>query len=323
MTRLEKIIITLPPVAFVIRKSKEIQLPGFRGIPLFDVVVFFIDQVKKIGFNDRAAAISFNLIMALPATILFIFSILPYFPEFLDLRFQVLSLIKELSPSSGTRKFIEGLLNDLMDKNVGVFSFGFILLVLYASNAMMAFIRTFDKSIQENKVYFLHQRWRAIKLTTILIVLILSTTLIMLGQEQLTSLIRKIFDIKRKTFLPWFNAIRWFIIVGLFFYGIAFIYKYAPSVKERWKLVSPGSLLATALTLGTTIIFSYWVNNFAAYNKIYGSIGTVLIIMLLIYINVLILLIGFELNVSITYLTKHAAERKQKEKIATTKQKLT
>ncbi|MEI6265354.1 MAG: YihY/virulence factor BrkB family protein [Sphingobacteriia bacterium] len=322
MTRLEKIIITLPPIAFVIRKSKEIYLPGFRGIPLFDVVVFFIDQVKKIGFNDRAAAISFNLIMALPATILFIFSILPYFPEFLDLRFQVLSLIKELSPSSGTRKFIEGLLDDLMDRNVGVFSFGFILLVLYASNAMMAFIRTFDKSIQENKVYFLHQRWRAIKLTTILIVLILSTTLIMLGQEQLTSLIRKIFHIKRKTFLPYFNAIRWFIIVGLFFYGIAFIYKYAPSVKERWRLISPGSLLATALTLGTTIIFSYWVNNFAAYNKIYGSIGTVLIIMLLIYINVLILLIGFELNVSITYLTKHAAERKQKESTAIAKQKL-
>lgn len=325
LTRLEKIIITLPPIAFLIRKSKEIHLPGFRGIPLFDVVVFFIDQVKKIGLNDRAAAISFNLIMALPATILFIFSILPYFPEFLDLRFQVLSLITDLSPSSGTRKFIEDLLDDLMDRNVGVFSFGFILLVLYASNAMMAFIRTFDRSIQENKVFFLHQRWRAIKLTTILIVLILSTTLIMLGQEQLSTLIRKIFHVKRKTFLPWFNAfnaIRWFIIVGLFFYGIAFIYKYAPSVKERWKLVSPGSLLATTLTLGTTIIFSYWVNHFAAYNKIYGSIGTVLIIMLLIYINALILLIGFELNVSITYLTKHAAERKHKENTTITKQKL-
>ncbi len=322
MTRLEKIIITLPPIAFVIRKSKEIHLPGFRGVPLFDVVVFFMDQVKKIGLNDRAAAIAFNLIMALPATMLFIFSLLPYFPEFLDLKVQVLYLIKELSPSSGTRKFIQDLLDDLMDQNVGVFSFGFILLIFYASNAMMAFIRTFDKSIQENKVYFLHQRWRAIKLTTILIVLILSTTLIMLGQEQLTTLIRKIFHIKRKTFLPYFNAIRWFIIVGLFFYGIALIYKYAPSVKERWRLISPGSLLATALTLGTTIIFSYWVNNFAAYNKIYGSIGTVLIIMLLIYINVLILLIGFELNVSITYLTKHAAERKQKESSAIAKQKL-
>lgn len=103
------------------------------------------------------------------------------------------------------------------------------------------------------------------------------------------------------------------IIVGLFFYGIAFIYRYAPSVKERWKLVSPGSLLATILILVTTLLFSYWVNNFAAYNKVYGSIGTVLILMLLIYLNALILLIGFELNVSITNLTKMAKERKVKE----------
>jgi len=132
----------------------------------------------------------------------------------------------------------------------------------------------------------------------------------MLGQEQLSVLFRKIFQIKRKAFLPWVNGVRWTIIIGLFFYGIAFIYKYAPSVKERWKLISPGSILATFLTLTTTVLFSYWVNNFAAYNKIYGSIGTVLIIMLLIYINSLILLIGFELNVSITYLTKKEEVRK-------------
>jgi len=322
LTRLEKIIITLPPIAFFIRKSKEITFLGFGGIPIFDVIIFFTQQVKKIGLDERAAAIAFNLIMALPATMLFLFSIIPYFPEFLNLKVQILSLFKDISPSSKTYGFIEGLLDDLTEKNVGVFSFGFILLLFYASNAMMAFIRTFDKSIQENKVFFLHQRWRAIKLTTILILLIISTTLIMLGQEQLSVLVRKLFKIKPKTFLPWVNGVRWFIIVGLFFYGIALIYKYAPSVKERWKLISPGSILATFLTITTTVIFSYWVNHFATYNKIFGSIGTVLIIMLLIYINALILLIGFELNVSITQLTKKAKERKLTENKKIVEQKI-
>ncbi|TXT31625.1 MAG: hypothetical protein FD136_1460 [Chitinophagaceae bacterium] len=313
MTKLEKIIVNLPPIAFIIRKSKELIIPGFQGIPLFDVVLFFAQQVNKIGLNERAAAIAFNLIMALPATLLFLFSIIPYFPEFLDLKVQILTLFKDISPSSNTYKFIANLMDDLMTRNVGIFSFGFILLIFYASNAMMAFIRTFDKSIREKETFFLHQRWRAIKLTGILILLILSTTLVLLGQEQLSSIIRKLFHLRKRTILPWLNGVRWLIIVGLFFYGIAFIYRYAPSVKERWKLVSPGSLLATLLTLATTIIFSYWVNNFAAYNKVYGSIGTVLILMLLIYINALILLIGFELNVSITYLTKLAKERKAKE----------
>ncbi len=310
MTKLERIILNWPPIAFIINKSKVLYIPGFQGIPLYDVVVFFIKQVNKIGLNERAAAISFNLIMALPATILFLFSILPYFPEFLNIKQQMLALFEDISPNSNTYKIIANLMDDLMQRSLGVFSFGFLLVVYYASNAMMSLIITFDRSIMEHKRFFLHQRWKAIQLTTIIILLLIASTLILLGQEQLTYLIRKLLGLKKSN-LVWLNGIRWMVIIGLFFYGIAFIYKYAPSVKIRWKLVSPGSLLATALILSTTLLFSYWVNNFGNYNKVYGSIGTIMILMILAYINSLILLIGFELNVSITYLTQHAAQRKK------------
>jgi len=94
------------------------------------------------------------------------------------------------------------------------------------------------------------------------------------------------------------------VIVLLLFFGNAFIYKYAPLIKEKWSLMSPGALLSTLLMLITTLGFSYWVNHFSSYNKIYGSIGTVLVVMTLVYINALILLIGFELNVSIEVLKK-------------------
>lgn len=310
MTKLERIILNWPPIAFVIRKSKSLYIPGFQGIPLYDVVVFFIKQVNKIGLNERAAAISFNLIMALPATILFLFSILPYFPEFLNIKQQMLALFEDISPNSNTYKIIANLMDDLMQRSLGVFSFGFLLVVYYASNAMMSLIITFDRSIMEHKRFFLHQRWKAIQLTTIIILLLIASTLILLGQEQLTYLIKQLLGVKKSN-LVWLNSIRWVVIIGLFFYGIAFIYKYAPSVKIRWKLVSPGSLLATTLILSTTLLFSYWVNNFGNYNKVYGSIGTIMILMILAYINSLILLIGFELNVSITYLTQHAAQRKK------------
>ncbi|MBA4260207.1 MAG: hypothetical protein C0446_13665 [Chitinophaga sp.] len=310
MTKLERILLNWPPVAFIIKKSKVLYIPGFQGIPLYDVVVFFIKQVNKIGLNERAAAISFNLIMALPATILFLFSILPYFPEFLNIKEQMLSLFKDISPNSNTYRFIETLMDDLMQRSIGIFSFGFILVVYYASNAMMSLIITFDRSIMEHKRFFLHQRWKAIQLTAIIVLLLIASTLILLGQEQLSIFIGKVLGLK-KSALYWINSIRWIVIIGLFFYGIAFIYKYAPSVKIRWKLISPGSLLATTLILSTTILFSYWVNNFGSYNKVYGSIGTVMILMVLAYINSLILLIGFELNVSITYLTQHATERKR------------
>jgi membrane protein len=100
----------------------------------------------------------------------------------------------------------------------------------------------------------------------------------------------------------------------LFYYSIAFIYKYAPAVKKRWNLTSPGTLLATVLIIATTLLFSYWVNKFGNYNKVYGSIGTILILMVLVYFNSLVLLIGYELNVSIHHLRLMADERKVKDR---------
>ena len=292
-------------------------MPGFRGLPVYDVVNFFLKQINKVGLNERAAAISFNLIMALPAAILFLFSLIPYFPKPDSFKKEILNLFKDITPNSSTYNFIANILNDLLEnQHVGVFSFGFLLLIFYSSNAMIGIIRTFDKSIHEHKGIFLHKRWRAVRLTFILIVLVLLSALaLFLGKQQVIYLLKNVLHVKKDTQVSWWSGVRWFIILSLLFYGIAFIYKFAPSIKKRWDLFSPGAILATTLTLITTILFSYWVNNFASYNKVYGSIGTVLVIMVLVYINSLILLIGFELNVSITYLTAEVEERKLKERV--------
>lgn len=313
MTKFEKILINLPPIAFIIKKSKHLYVPGFKRIPLFDVIKFFFQQVNKIGLNERAAAISFNLIQALPAAILFLFSIIPYLPESFNTKAEILGLFKDLSPNSNSFKLIETLVNEMLKKHVGVFSFGFLLVMFYASNAMIGVIRTFDKSISEKKQFFLHKRVRAIQLTLILICLVILSTVMMIGQDQLACILKKLFHFNRKEILPWWNILRWIIVIALIFFGISLIYKFAPSVKKRWDIISPGSILATTLTLFTTIVFSYWVNHFANYNKIYGSIGTILIIMFLLYINSLILLIGFELNVSLTHLQSEVEKRNKKE----------
>jgi membrane protein len=113
----------------------------------------------------------------------------------------------------------------------------------------------------------------------------------------------------------WIQDLRWIIVVLLFLYSIAFIYKFAPSIQKRWKLLSPGAVFATILMILTTYLFSVWAQNFSNYNKFYGSIGTVLMMMLLIYINSLVLLIGFEVNVSISYLRLQAEKRLVEEQI--------
>ena len=304
--RVYSMVLTLmgPILRMLKRTAKRIQLPGFQQINLYQVIKFLIKQLNTLGLYDRASSISFNLLMALPAGFLFLFSLIPYFPKSFKIKKQILSLFKDIAPNSSTYHFILDIINDLLSQHVGIFSFGFILLLFYASNAMTGIIRSFDKSIMQNRPFFLHQRMRAIRLTIILMLLVFASLMVLIGQDQLTSLLRVGFDINKSTILPYWNFIRWVVIILLLFFGNAFIYKFAPHIKEKWPLASPGALLSTLLMLLTTFGFSYWVNNFSSYNKIYGSIGTVLIVMTIIYINALILLIGFELNVSIELIKK-------------------
>lgn len=314
MTKFERIIINFPPVAFIIKKSKAIVIPGFQGLPLYDVVVFFFQQINKVGLNQRAAAISFNFIMAIPASCIFLFTLVPYLQMGKQFNIELLKLTKELTPNQSTYLFVKDFLDDFFGRQRGgLLSFGILLVIFYASNAMMGIIRSFDHSIAQTTGWFFHKRWRAIKLTLLMMLLVIASILILIGQEQLAILLKKLFGMKRKAHIPWWDVIRWSIIVVLLFYGIGLIYKYAPSVHKRWRIISPGSILATILLMATTILFSYWVNNFAGFNKVYGSIGTVLIIMNLVFFNSMVLIIGFELNVSIIYLIAHAEARKKRE----------
>ena len=117
MTKIERIIVTSKPIAFLIRKSKEIVIPGFQGLPLFDVIRFFFMQVNKIGLNERASAISFNAIMAIPAACIFLFSVVPYLPVSAQFRTELLALTKDLTPNKKTYDLVETFLNDCFKKS--------------------------------------------------------------------------------------------------------------------------------------------------------------------------------------------------------------
>jgi len=312
MNKLERFILNLSPVKFLIHKSQQIILPGFQGLPLYDVIVFFISQVNKVGLNERASSIAFNFLMAIPAAVIFLCTLLPYMPISKEITPQLLVLANEFIRDHDTFLAVEKFLNDFLNTpRSGLLSLGFFLAVLYSSNAMLGIMRTFNKSVikRSNRNYF-ESRWMAIKLTSLVILLILASLILTIVQGEVFNRLLLWMDIKNPAIKGLINSFRYVVIVALIFYAIAFIYKYAPAVHKRWKLISPGTILATALTIFIMFIFSFWVNRFSNYNKIYGSIGTVLIIMLLTYINALILLIGFELNASIHSL-KHIAEERQ------------
>jgi membrane protein len=309
LTRLKRRMLLLPPVSFLIRKSKKIFLPGFQGIPLFDVIRFFFLQAKKTGFTERSSAIAFNFTMTIPPAVIFLFTLLPYLPISKDFISQLFLLIKDIVPGEKNNAGLIKFMRDILQKpRSGLLSTGFIAAMYFSSNAVMGIMRSFDKQyVGFIKRKGFHQRWVALRLTFILFILffLCLASLIMQGA------VLKWLGVKN-SFLIWIlNDFRWILIVMLFFYSISFIYRWAPAVHKKWKFISPGSILATFLMIVFTAGFSYYVSNFSHYNELYGSISTVLILMLLIYFNSLVLLIGFELNVSITSLKHEVDERKK------------
>ncbi len=312
MTKFENFIVTHQPFKFLIKRSKTLILPGFSGLCLYDVARFFGKQVTRIGIRDRAAAIAFNFIMALPAGAIFLFTLIPYFPIARNLQDELFKFIEDVMPNSESRTLIMTTMLDLFNKpKTGLLSVGFILALYYSSNAMLGIIRTFDASLlTKRKRNFLHRRLRAIKLTLVLILLLIATMLLSLGQGNLFTTFLNWLGVSKTEKNFWTDLLRWIIVIVLFLFSIAYIYKYAPSVYKRWRLISPGAIFATFLIVLTTWVFSIWAQNFSSYNRVYGSIGALLIVMLLIFINSLMLLIGYELNVSISYLKSKNEDKK-------------
>ena len=308
LTKIGNQIARLPLISTIINKSKTTSLPGFRGIPLYDVILFFFGQVKTIGMTERASAIAYNFFMAIPPAIIFLFTLIPFLPISREFENSLYSLIRDVIPGEKDHNTLIKFLQDFINNpRNGLLSLGFILSLFFSSNAMMGIMRSFDKNyIGFKKRKGFQKRAVALKITVVMFVLVFASILLLIGQGQ----VLKFIGIRNATVRSIIINTRWVVIVLLFLACISYIYRHAPAVHKKWRLINPGSILATFLMLLMTLLFSWWVSHFGNYNQLYGSIGTVLILFVLIFINSLVLLIGFELNVSISSLKRIADERK-------------
>ncbi|MBN8861094.1 MAG: YihY/virulence factor BrkB family protein [Sphingobacteriales bacterium] len=316
MTNLERKIINWRPVAFVIDKSKHIILPGFEGLPLYDVTRFLQRQIKKEGLKIRASAISFNMLMAIPPFMIFLFTLVPYLPGQKNFTHELLRLIRDITPNRDTFIWVRDFINDFTKPRSGLLSFGFIAAGFFASNAMIGIMNSFNRSLHTHfrrKRNFFEIRGTALKLTFFIALIFMASILLLILQGNLLRQLLHWMGIENASIRWWIGTLRWVVIIGLIYFAIGLIYRFAPAVHRKWSINSPGTILATTLIILLTVLFSFWVNNFGTYNKVYGSIGTLIIIMSSFFLNSLILLIGFELNVSIRQLKIEYENRQEVE----------
>lgn len=311
MTRLQRILYSNSPLPYLKRRSKTIYLPGFQGLCLHDVLRFFANQIQWQSLTERAAAISYNIIMALPPSLLFLFTIIPSLPFIpkKSIKIQLHEFIIDVIPSKVHNDDIINFVDQFIDNTrVDLISFGLLFSLFFASNAMMGFIRSFNRDYPGfERRKGLAKRGVAIKLTILIFGLFFTYLVLIITQGRVLDLI-----VQNRFWNNFIYYSRWVLIVLLVFMVIALIFRYAPSVQKRWRFISPGAVLATILSLVASVGFSLFVNNFGRYNALYGAIGTIMVLTALIFINAIALLIGFELNVSINSLRSIRDKRDRK-----------
>ncbi|MBK7965279.1 MAG: YihY/virulence factor BrkB family protein [Bacteroidetes bacterium] len=279
--------------------SKQLKLQGFEGLPLFNVAHFFIQRLRNNDLQTRARSLAFSFFLALFPTVIFIFTLIPYipipsFPE------QLLLVLKDFLPANTFETARETIEDILLRQRGGLLSFGFFFALYVSADGIMALMTWFNKSYHGKE---LRPGWK-MKLMAIGITLTLALFVFMAIGLILTFEYIYYYLEEKKILVSFMQLIlisigKWVILLGLCFSAISLLFYYGPSEKNKLKFISAGSSLATFLIILTSLGFNYFLTNFGQYNKVYGSIGTLIVFLIWLYINSFVLLVGYELNVSI------------------------
>lgn len=299
MSVVSRIMNSHPWLHSVYERAKGVTLPGFDHVPIYDVLVFFRNEIRRDVISVRAKSIAFTFFLALFPGLIFLFTLIPYIP-IPNLQSSLINFFMEMLPGdtfSVLEKTIRGV---VQEQRGGLLSIGLVFALFISTNGMMAMMESFDKSyagfVKRNNLV---KRWVALKLTIVIFFLLVLSIITIIEGNHLLKWVLKTFDKLTPFNFLLFSTLKWFIILLLFFNSISLIYYYGPSLKKKFRFVSAGSTLATLLVILISIGFSYFINNFGNYNRFYGSIGTIIALQIYIYLNAFALLLGFELNASI------------------------
>lgn len=290
------------------RWAKDHSFPGFFSVPIYDVIAFVVKEIRRDDLLTRANAIAYSFFLSLFPSLIALFTLVPvfktyflkYLPEGESFDTYLQGEIQRIMPGVAGDRLFNFIEDITTNPRVGLLSAGFFLSVFFSSNGMLMLMRGFSKGYASTfkKRGGFKKRFIAIGLTFQLgLLLVVTIVLIILG-KYLIGILGDLINLDQiSEYL--LNVLRWLLVVAMFYAAIATIYRFGAATKRKFKLFTPGASLATVLSIGASVGFSAYVNNFNTYNELYGSIGTIIVIMLWLQINSMVILLGYELNASI------------------------
>lgn len=298
--KIREFIYGLPIIETIVAWSKQYAFPGFANVPIYYILAFVIDEVKKDNLVTRSEAVAYNFFISLFPLTIFILPILSRTPLAASALSTLREAIRGILPLEA-ESYIFGLVENIQNESqLGWLSLGFFLSIFFASSGMVAIMNAFDKSydITFKTRGYIKKRFIGLILTILLSCLTFASVIfIILGQGFITYLCESL-GLEIGTSIL-FNILKWVTLLLLFYSVITSIYRYGPSMYKRINFFSPGASLATFFSIFSSLLFSSFINNFGRYNEIYGTIGSLIVILIWMQINAFILMAGFELNASI------------------------
>tara|TARA_B100000809_G_scaffold266787_1_gene331577 strand:- start:18524 stop:19426 length:903 start_codon:yes stop_codon:yes gene_type:complete len=286
--------------------SKKVKIPGLEGMSLYNLLHMYIVGIVRGGLTSRAGGISYSFFMAIFPFMLFMLTLIPFIPvEGFQEGF--MELISEAVPSK-TYDAVIPIFDDIANnKYGGLLSFGFLVSIFLMTNGINAIFGGFEYSYHVTEVRSAVKGYIISLGTSLLmsVLLILTVVVTILFKFGLDFLIQK--GWLSDQFL-WLENMRYLIFLFMIFTTVSLLYYFGTKEGKESSFFSPGAILTTVLYIFTFYGFGIYVEKFAKYNELYGSIGTLLIMMLFIWLNSIIVLLGFELNASILKLKQNSKE---------------
>lgn len=283
--------------------TKRIYVPGLEGMPLYELLEMYSFGIFKGALSSRASGISYSFFMAVFPFLLFILTLIPYIP--IDgFQENLMQIFSELLPPK-TFDAVSDVLQDIAkNKYGGLMSFGFLTSIILMTNGVNAILGAFEYSIHVEefrnviKQYFISMG-TSLVMSLLLIITVVVTIVLEFGLAK----------IEAKGWIStdvawWLSHLRYLFFTILIFCSVSILNYIGATGNHKKQFFSAGSVLTTILYLLTFYLFGIYVVKFSKYNELYGSIGTLLVLMLFIWINSIILLLGFELNASLNQLKK-------------------
>ena len=280
--------------------AQNLKLPLFDGLSAYDVAVFFWKGIYEGAVSSRAASISFSFFLALFPGVIFLFTLIPFIPVD-GFQSELFKLLRDVLPPNSFDAAYSTITDILTIKRGDLLGVTVLAAFFFATNGTLSLIGNFGQSIHRLNVRgFWSQYLAAFLLTLALSVLLIAgITVLTLSEVYLAEFIGGELGLWITT------ASRWVVLLGLVLLSISLLFYFGPMRSAPWRFVSPGALLATLLVWLTSYLFGIYVTDFSRYSQLYGSIGTLMIIQLWLYVNAIGLIIGFELNASMAEAKNH------------------